>query len=811
MSEVAIRYSEGEVSLTDSLHSYACVVKMSLFSYKPANQLPDDVLLVIFDQLEDQDLLRCEIVCRQWRNFLLSGRPWRRLFNRQIVSSPRWRRMFRDFGMEEKNLETLNYRALCKAIIQELNKIENNWRTGNYKISTNEFYSGSISRVVIGKDWIAKLYCNGLTGHVEKITIHSRTSMVVECCIVIPLGSFAVTNAKIVVLWDEKNLKILGNNGRLISEVPELNEDELISWNLATCCISGDHMAVISQSEGLKQLSLWDMSDPFRVNRLNSRRFRLGLPFGCEPSMKLDDQFIAVLRFQGMTTKFYFFAKETLGLHWQKTVNGNMKDKFVYDKGMLLLYVEGVGLIEMYDVASRQCFRKIGIVFSRNLEQKVGFNSKFMVVADSATKLRNAKFSQCQLKIYDLEAVKDLKSTKNDLLVRTVTMKFQTDGIVMDETLLICYDWNTIHLLDFGSFEHFQNAANSVTLSSPWRSVWRSKGVDEEPLKPVLHMKVYKEVLKYFHELSMNCRKAIMKYLVEKVDPATFILGDDFIGCRRYNPDIVTFDENMNKRCQEISSKTVRISKNTFVSVMGKTILLIDNTTGQVTKDERLDRVPIGWHVNCNLLVCVHKMAEHEHLLSVWRVANSSNFNHIKDVTIEDYDGSLHVDDNFIAVETAVRGRAGTKTYNFISMKTFQVERSVSSRANYFAYDKSYLFLQNKNRVRILDVASGTFLRDIHVDQPDLMICSANSNYVVILSGNDFYSKLNVYDLECLKETDAVPSHLLLTTIGIEHNVHKMLMNETRIVCLYLPYGYCEMYVVDLKPIDRLRFPEYNE
>ena len=165
------------------------------------------------------------------------------------------------------------------------------------------------------------------------------------------------------------------------------------------------------------------------------------------------------------------------------------------------------------------------------------------------------------------------------------------------------------------------------------------------------------------------------------------------------------------------------------------------------------------------------------------------------------------MDDNFIAVETAVQERAGTKTYNFISMKTFQVERSLSSRAKYFAYDKGCLFLRNKNLVRILDVASGTFLRDMRMepDHPDsiILFCCTNSSYVAMLSCNNVYSKLNVYDLKCLKETDTVPSHLLLTTIDLECQVKKMLMNETRIACLSKQ----EMFVVDLEPIDRLRCP----
>ena len=87
-------------------------------------------------------------------------------------------------------------------------------------------------------------------------------------------------------------------------------------------------------------------------------------------------------------------------------------------------------------------------------------------------------------------------------------------------------------------------------------------------------------------------------------------------------------------------------------------------------------------------------------------------------MAIEDYDGSLQVDDNFITVETAARERAGTKTYNFISTKTFQVERSLSSRVNSSSYDKGYLFLQNKNLIRILNVSSGTFLREIRLE-PD--------------------------------------------------------------------------------------------
>jgi hypothetical protein len=68
-----------------------------------------------------------------------------------------------------------------------------------------------------------------------------------------------------------------------------------------------------------------------------------------------------------------------------------------------------------------------------------------------------------------------------------------------------------------------------VTLSLPWRSVWRSKGVDEEPLEPAHHMEAYAEVLKYFHQLNMNCQKAMKMYPIKYRDTTTFLVSDDVL------------------------------------------------------------------------------------------------------------------------------------------------------------------------------------------------------------------------------------------------------------------------------------------
>ena len=224
----------------------------------------------------------------------------------------------------------------------------------------------------------------------------------------------------------------------------------------------------------------------------------------------------------------------------------------------------------------------------------------------------------------------------------------------------------------------------------------------------------------------------------------------------------------------------------------------------------KLKRDAIGLHFSHNRLVFVGKIAEHEHLLSVWRVENDGELIHVKDVSIGEYvstkyEEALQVDEHFIAVYTPIGDEHVTIT--LLSMDTFQVERSLS--CFYFGlYDGGYVFLMNSGQssVRMLDVTSGTFLHDMPMKLSyfDVMFTRVNSNYVVIVATNRIRSMLRVYDLKCLRDTDAVPTHLLLTKIDLQFSVKRMLMNETRIVCL----SDKNMYVLDLKPIDRLRCPE---
>jgi F-box-like len=333
--QVAIVKSECAVSL--HCVAYARHVKMSLFSYSQPNQLDEDVLLAIFDQLDEEDLLRCETVCLQWRNVLISGTPWRRLFQRKIVSSPQWRDIVRIFGVDVEKLKTVPYRSLCRAIIEEQKRIDRNWLSGNFKRNSSRNPFENIYNITVWSDRIA-IY----SYPTDLIYLVHRRSLEVISSIETPDDSWAVTNAEIVVQWDD-DIKILDFSGRLISEVPELDEDERVAWYLESCCMTGDQMAVLSHTDGKEKLSLWDVSDPLRTIRLKSQYFNLGIHDECEEcekcetSMQIENEFIAISNFQGESTSFYFFSKKTLHLHWSKQFDGNNMNYLSFAKGLLLV------------------------------------------------------------------------------------------------------------------------------------------------------------------------------------------------------------------------------------------------------------------------------------------------------------------------------------------------------------------------------------------------------------------------------------------------------------------------------------------
>ncbi len=44
----------------------------------------EDILLDIFQFLQHEDLVHCEAVCYKWMSFILSGTPWKKIFQQKV-------------------------------------------------------------------------------------------------------------------------------------------------------------------------------------------------------------------------------------------------------------------------------------------------------------------------------------------------------------------------------------------------------------------------------------------------------------------------------------------------------------------------------------------------------------------------------------------------------------------------------------------------------------------------------------------------------------------------------------------------------
>jgi hypothetical protein len=115
------------------------------------SQLNEDVLGVIFQQLEGKDLLSCVLVCRQWRDILWAGILWKRIFQEKTKSSPFWRRAQKKLESDQLTLRMDQYQGVCKEVVQ----VKSNWRTGNFKTFAYLVNRGEFFRLTLGDDCAA--------------------------------------------------------------------------------------------------------------------------------------------------------------------------------------------------------------------------------------------------------------------------------------------------------------------------------------------------------------------------------------------------------------------------------------------------------------------------------------------------------------------------------------------------------------------------------------------------------------------------------------------------------------------------------
>ena len=99
----------------------------------------------ILGYLDDRSLISTELVCREWYHVISEGMLWKKLIERKVLSDSLWsglarrrgwtKYLFRQIFTSTESTKTHQfYRQLYPKIIQDIEQIESNWRTGTFQL-----------------------------------------------------------------------------------------------------------------------------------------------------------------------------------------------------------------------------------------------------------------------------------------------------------------------------------------------------------------------------------------------------------------------------------------------------------------------------------------------------------------------------------------------------------------------------------------------------------------------------------------------------------------------------------------------------
>jgi F-box-like len=410
---------------------------MNVSSISLSNLLGADVLQMIFQKLDGKDLRNCEAVCRQWRDILLAGTPWRRLFHRKILYSHLWRNEQKKLESNQQTLRTDQYRSVCKNLFQ----VERNWRMGRlhksvysvnavgcYMTRSDDFVAwnlyeqgdecgrdGAFQRMEFSfldtesmKITVFSLICGGMI--MEEMLVHWGCTSEVEVC--------DHKNKWIVDVWNDEEFdrrQISFASGRLFQYSSDKNS-------------------------GLERIRVWKMGHPSTL--IHDCTFKNRNLF----ILKVDEQFIvATENGQKVDKPVHFISTESLEVFTSLNLNGF---KWEYDRGLLFEF-RGNGIVRILDVASKTYFNDVRIPFRKEEERFVDLllrswassNSNVMVIGWKYSKESSGILSH--LSVYDLEAVKKRNSDPDFHLLYTLQFEFDMEKFVMNEKLIAFSGYHT--------------------------------------------------------------------------------------------------------------------------------------------------------------------------------------------------------------------------------------------------------------------------------------------------------------------------------------------------------------------------------
>jgi len=436
---------------------------MSISSISQSNVLGEDVLQMIFQHLDAKDLLKCEAVCRQWRDIFLAGTPWRRLYHRNIGRLRLWRKAQKELELDQKTLRTEQYRGICKDILQ---KVDRNWRRGHFTKLTCPVSSSCATRISINDDYVAWVpRHNDLYDREICAFLDTESMEISEITTYFSVGKpntllFRCSSEMLVSRHDfcSGNLEIVSRKKRWAVNIWDgLDEGEKKNLDFEF----GNKLLVTychCEGSGRDRMRIWKMGNPPVLLHDRICKFRNLATF-----LKVDERFIVLCN---SDETFYFISTETFEefrtVSWKKNYYG-----WEYDRGLLFQFIYGSNdndnIIRILDVASGTFYSDVRLPIRNGTERYVDLimdqwassNSRFVVIGWK-TYESSGIFQFSHFSFYDLEAVKKPSSGRRCYLY-TLQFQFIVPSFVMDESRIVFkgihrHNESNVTVLDFADF-----------------------------------------------------------------------------------------------------------------------------------------------------------------------------------------------------------------------------------------------------------------------------------------------------------------------------------------------------------------------
>ena len=394
---------------------------MSVSSISRSNVLGDDVLLMIFQQLEGEDLVKCEAVCRHWREILLAGTPWRRLFHRQVDCSLLWRKEQKKLESSQNTLPTEQYRDICRNLLQA----GVNWRMGRLTKFVHLNNDSVAWRITISDDYVAW----GLT--FGECAFLDTKSMEIT---IIPLGSHYHVLEEMDVRWTDHTssvVEVRDPKNHWIIDVG--NAQQNVYFRSQRSFGSGRlvELSYKTNCESNRIIRVWRMGNPptlIHDRTFEDRFFEIH---------KVDEQFIVARTRSRMSTILYFISTETLE---EFRICVLIDCQWEYNRA-LLFQTRVNGVVRILDVASGTYFNDVRLPFRKEDGRYVEFmystaSSNSIVMAIGWTYKKDHIWRVSHLSVYDLEAVKKVNSDPGSRLLYTLQFQFNIRSFVMNESVI---------------------------------------------------------------------------------------------------------------------------------------------------------------------------------------------------------------------------------------------------------------------------------------------------------------------------------------------------------------------------------------